>query len=102
MKQVIALNPYDKLCANMLINQIDKVVKQSYNKWKIGIAGNGVPDTERHINVTMFNIHNEDAILAAYHYFKEQGMIAKPVTDTDAKYLYLYKTGGPKLPENIL
>ena len=101
MKQVLALNPYDQLCANQLINQVDKIVKQPYNKWKIGIAGNSEPDTERYINVTVLIVENEEAIFAAYTYFKEQGMIAKPFTEKAAKCLYLYKTGGAKLPENF-
>lgn len=103
MKQVThALNTYDQLCANQLINKIEHVVKPPYKKWKIGIAGSGAFDTERYINVTVFNVHNEEAIFATYNYFKEQGMVAKPFLDKDAKCLYLYKIGGMKMPENFL
>ena len=103
MKQVMdALTTYDQLCANQLINKIELLVKQPYRRWKIGIAGNEGLDTERYINVTVFSVQNEEAIFAAYTYFKEHGMIAKPFLGKEAKYLYLYKIGGAKMPENFL
>jgi hypothetical protein len=95
-------DPYNQLCANQLINEVERRIKQPYNKWKIGIADSANLDTEHHINVTVFNPQNSEAILATYDYFREHGMVAKPFSGNDAKYLYLYKIGSKKMPYSFL
>ena len=102
MQVMETFNPYNQLCANQLINEVESVVKRSYSKWKIGIASNSNLDTEQHINVAVFNPQNDAAIVAAYDYFKSLGMVAKPFSGSEAKYLYLYKIGSRKMRYNLL
>ena len=83
-----------------LIMEVNKTATDPYSEWKIGIGNSKEMDSERYINVIVFNPNNNPAVLDAYNHFKDLGMVAKPFTGTETKYLYMYKIGGAKLPDD--
>ena len=81
-----------------LIYNVKKLVKRPYADYAIGITDNEnkFGKSNGTGGLVVINCRNDEATIAAYSYFKFQGMVAHEPIGKRSKYLYLYRLDGVK------